>query len=51
MVRAMYGVHLKNRNKFKNLMEVLDLNEVIVQLGMANVIRRYGRVLRGMGIS
>ena len=46
MVRAMCGEQLKETKRTKELMFMLDLNETIDQLAMANSERRYGHVLR-----
>ena len=46
MVRAMYGVQLKDRKRSMNLMLMLGLNETIDQLAMASSVRWYGHVLR-----
>ena len=46
VVRAMCGVHLKDRKTSMDLMFMLGLNETIDQLAMANSVHRYGHVLR-----
>ena len=46
MVRAVYGVLLKDRKRSVNLMFVLGLNETIDHLAMANSVHWYGHVLR-----
>ena len=37
-VSAMFGVQLKVWNKAKDLMPILDLNETMDQLAMANIM-------------
>ena len=49
MVRAMCGVQIKDRKKYKNLMLMLGLNETIDQLAMANSVRWHGHMLRRDG--
>ena len=44
MMRAICGVQLKDRNRSKDLMLMLDLNETIDQLAMANSVHWYGHV-------
>ena len=44
MVRAMCGVHLKDRSM--DLMFMFNLNEAIDLLAKANSVRRYDNVLR-----
>ena len=46
MVRAMYGVQLKDRKRSKDLMFMLGLMETMEQLPMANSVRMYVHVLR-----
>ena len=46
MVRAMCGVHLKDRKRSTDLMLMLGSSETIDQLAMANSVCRYGHVLR-----
>ena len=46
MVRPMCGVQLKDVNRSKDLMFVLDLFETSDQLAMASSVRWYGHVLR-----
>ena len=46
MVRAMCGVQIKNIKRFTDLMFMLDLNETIDQLAIANSVRWYGHWLR-----
>ena len=46
MVRAMFGVQLKDRQRSADLMFTLCLNETIDQLAKANSVRWYGHVLR-----
>ena len=46
LVRAVYGVQLKDRETSTNLMVMLGLNETVDQLAMANSVRWYGHVLR-----
>ena len=46
LVRAMCGVHLKDRKTSKDLMLMVGLNETIDQLAMANSVHWYGNVLR-----
>ena len=46
MVRAMYGVQLKDRKRSKDFILMLGLNETIDQLAMANSVHWYGDVLR-----
>ena len=45
MVKAMSGVKLKDRRS-KDFMLMLDLNETINQLAMANSVHWYGDALR-----
>ena len=45
-MRAMRGVQLKYRKRSMDLILMLDLNEAIDQLAMANSVRWYGHVLR-----
>ena len=44
-VRAMCGVHLKDRKISTHLMFMLALNEIVDQLAMENIVRLYGHVL------
>ena len=44
MVRAMCGVHVKDRNRAKNMM-VPGLNEIIDQLAMAKRVHCNGQML------
>ena len=46
MVKNMCGVKLIDKKSTKDLMQMLDLNETIVQLARANSVRWYGHVLR-----
>ena len=46
MVRAMYGVQLKEKIRSRDFMLMLGLNETIDQLAIANSVRWYGHVLR-----
>ena len=46
MVRAMCGVQLKDRKRSMDLMLMLDLNETIDRLSMANSVLLYGHVSR-----
>ena len=46
MLRAMYGIQLKDRQRSKDLTLMLGLNEAIDQLAMASSVRWYGQVLR-----
>ena len=46
MVRSMCGVKLLNKKSTNDLMQMLDLNETIDQLAIANSVRWYGHVLR-----
>ena len=46
LVRAIYGIQLKDRKRSKNLMLMLRLNETMDQLAMANSVHWYGHVLR-----
>ena len=46
MVRAMYGVQLKDRKRSTDLMLMLDLNETIDQLATTNSVCWHGHVLR-----
>ena len=45
-MRAMCGVHLKDREIAKDIMLMLGLNETIDQLTMANSVHWYSHVLR-----
>ena len=40
------GVQLKDRERFKDMMLILGLNEIIDQLAMANSVHWYCHVLR-----
>ena len=46
MVRAIYGVQLKDRKRSTGLMLVLSVNETIDMLAMASSVCWYGHVLR-----
>ena len=46
MVRAIYGVQLKDRKRSTDLVFMLGLNETIDHLAMASSVRWYGHVLR-----
>ena len=46
MVSAMYGVLLKDRKRYMDLMFMLSFNENMDQLAMANSVCWYGHVLR-----
>ena len=46
MVRAMYVVHLKDRKRTMGLTFMLDLNETIDEMAMANGVCWHGHVLR-----
>ena len=46
MVRAMCGVHLKDRKRSPYLVFMLGMKETIDQLAIANGVRWYGHVLR-----
>ena len=46
MVRAMYGVQLKDRKRSTDLMLKLGLNEAKDQMAMEDSVRWYGDVLR-----
>ena len=46
MVRAMCGVQLKDRKRSTDLMFILQLNETIDQLAIANSVCWYGHMLR-----
>ena len=45
-MRAMCGVHLKDRKRSKDLMLMLSLNKTIEQMAIANIVHWYGHVLR-----
>ena len=45
-MKAMCGVHLKDRKRSKDLVLMLDLNETIDHLAMANSVCLHGHVLR-----
>ena len=45
-MRAMCGVHLKDRKRSTDLMFILGLSETIDQLAMTNSVCWYGHVLR-----
>ena len=45
MVRAMYGVVLKDGKRSMDLMMTLGLNETIDQMAIANSVYMYGHVL------
>ena len=45
MVRAMYGVQLKDRKRLKDL--VFILNELVDQWTLVNSVGLYGHVMRG----
>ena len=46
MVRSMCGVKLVAKTFTEDLMQMVDLNETMDQLAMANSLRSYGHVLR-----
>ena len=46
IVRVICGVQLKDRNRSKDLIVVLRLDEIIHPLAMASSVRWYGHVLR-----
>ena len=46
MVRAMFGVQLKDRKRSMDLMFMLSFNETMYQFTMANSVHWYGHVLR-----
>ena len=46
MVRAICGVQLQDRNRSRDFMLMLGLNEIIDQLAIANSIHWCGHVLR-----
>ena len=46
MVRAMCGVQLKDSNIVKDFMLMMDLKETIDEIALANIVCRYGHVLR-----
>ena len=46
MVRTMCGAKLKDRKGSKNLMLIVDFNETVDQLAMANNVRCHSHVLR-----
>ena len=46
MVRAIFGVQLKDSKRYSDLMFMLGLNETIDQLAMANSVHWHCHVLR-----
>ena len=46
MVKAMYGVQLKDRKRSIDLMLMMGLKETNEQLAMTNSVRWHGRVMR-----
>ena len=46
LVRAICGLHLKDRKRAKDLILVLGLSKTIDQLAMTNSVRWHGHVLR-----
>ena len=46
MVRAMCGIHVKDRKRSTDLMFMLGVNKTLDQLAMANSVCWYGHVLR-----
>ena len=46
MVRAMCGVHLKDRKRANDLMLMSGVSQTVNQLAMANSVCWYGHVLR-----
>ena len=47
MVRNMCGVKLMDKKLSKDLMQMLDFNEIIYKLAKANSVCCYGHVFRG----
>ena len=47
MVTAICGAHFKDSNRAYELMQMLDFNETIYQLVMANSVCCHGHVLEG----
>jgi len=46
MVRAMCGMKLMDRKSTNELMDMLELNETLDQMAIANGVRWFGHVLR-----